>query len=165
VDSSSTQIQQMQIKLILTNPEVTPAVRLRNQLLTVTIKPLLAYFLRVTSKLLMKSIKILVLNRHGHNRHNNRKTLNNFLRHSLKLITVFKEEVLVLELIQWYKRRFQLTVASLAKKRANKMEFLHNALASLEDFLHSSKSGKKLLTSYRVSRFRMEKATMKNLLD
>jgi hypothetical protein len=58
----------------------------------------------------------------------------------------------VLELIQWYKRRFQQTVASQAKKRANKMEFLHNALASLEDFPHSSKSGKKLLTSYRVSR-------------
>lgn len=90
VGSSNTQIQQIQIKLILTNPEVTPVVKVLNQTLTVTIKPVLTHILRETSKILMTSIKILLSNRHGHNRHNNRKTLNNFLRHKLKLITVCK---------------------------------------------------------------------------
>lgn len=90
VGSSNTQIQQIQIRLTLTNPEVTPVVRVLNQTLTVTIKQALTHILLGTSKISMAWIKILLSNRHGHNRHNNRRTLSNFLRLKLQLITVCK---------------------------------------------------------------------------
>lgn len=88
VGSSNTQIQQIQIRLTLTNPEVIPVAKVLNQTLTVTIKPALTHILRVNSKISMAWIIILLLNRHGHNRHNNRKTLSNFLRLKLQPITV-----------------------------------------------------------------------------